>query len=277
MNEALKKTALLERTELSVDVLFPNPLNPNKMSDGEFNKLCDNISRLGFTDPVLVKDIGEGKFRIIGGHHRLEAAKSLGFKTVPVVINRDPDFDEDQENFQLVRHNVIRGKLSPKMFLELYKKYATKYPDDVLQDAFGFAEKLEFEKLIQQTKNGLPKELKAKFAEAAKELKTIDQLAQLLNKLFTQYGQTLKHNYMVFDYQGKESVWIRCQPQHLKDMYVLGDMCFELGVSLDQVIHLLLKKGATDSLLKSEIAQLPKNVEKLAKSPLPLVDELNNK
>jgi len=247
------------------------------MSDGEFNKLCDNITRLGFTDAILVRDIGDGKFRIIGGHHRWDAAKFLGFKTVPVVINRDPEFDEEQEQFQLVRHNMIHGKLSPSLFLELYKKYAVKYPDEVLQDAFGFSDRAEFDKLIATTKKSLPKEMQKQFATAVKEIKTIDGLAQVLNRLFTQYGKTLNHNYMVFDYQGKESIWVRCNPSNLKDMYAVGDLCHKFGLTLDAVVHFLLKKAATNATLQEEIGGLPKNTEPLVQHVLPVIDPLNVK
>ena len=70
-----------------------------------------------------------------------------------------------------------------------------------MQDAFGFAEEAEFKRLIAQTAKMLPdKELQEKFKEAAQEIKTVDGLSKLLNEMFTKYGDTLPHGYMIFDY-----------------------------------------------------------------------------
>src|SRR5690606_14835393 len=44
-------------------------------------QIAASISRFGFTNPVLVSEEGE----IIAGHGRVEAAKTLGWKTVPAI------------------------------------------------------------------------------------------------------------------------------------------------------------------------------------------------
>ena len=133
---------------------------------------------------VLTKE--ELKFRIVGGHHRFDAAAYLGLEEVPVTVIMDDAFDEDQERFQLVRMNMIRGKLDPQAFFDLYNSLAPAYSDEVLQDAFGFADEAEFRKLIDQTAKALPdKNLQKKFKEAAEEIKTIDGLSKLLNEMFT--------------------------------------------------------------------------------------------
>ena len=131
-------------------------------------------------------------FRIVGGHHRYDAAAYIGFDEVPVTVIMDPEFDDEQERFQLVRMNAIRGKLDPQAFFALYSKLSDKYSDAIMQDAFGFAEEAEFKRLIAQTAKMLPdKELQEKFKEAAQEIKTVDGLSKLLNEMFTKYGDTL--------------------------------------------------------------------------------------
>ena len=77
---------------------------------------------------------------IVGGHHRHKAASYLGFEEGPITIIMDPEFDEEQAEFQLVRMNAIHGKLDPQAFFQLYQGLQEKYSDEVLQDAFGFAE-----------------------------------------------------------------------------------------------------------------------------------------
>ena len=101
---------------------------------------------------VLTKE--KLKFRIVGGHHRFDAAAYLGLEEVPVTVIMDDSFDEDQERFQLVRMNMIRGKLDPQAFFDLYNWLAPAYSDEVLQDAFGFADEAEFQQADRPDRQG---------------------------------------------------------------------------------------------------------------------------
>lgn len=258
MSEAIKKTKNLKRIDIDVDALEMNEYNPNSMSDAEFNMLCDNINEVGITDPLLVRDIGEGKYRVIGGHHRLEAAKMYDFDKVPCTVIDDPDFTEDQEKFQLVRHNVIRGKMTPEKFVSLYESLGKKYQQEVLQDSFGFTDDKEFEKLLKQTEAGLPAEMKEQFKAAKAEIKTIDDLSKVLNKLFTAYGDTLPFGYMVFDFGGKDSFWVRMDSESKKAMYSLGERCGNEKRSMDSILGGIVKliaKGKMDKAIAHIISK----------------------
>lgn len=241
---AIEKTNALKRVELPVEVLIPNPSNPNKMKSREWDLLCDNIDKVGITDPILVALRG-GKYHIVGGHHRWEAAKFLGFEKVPCTVIDDPEFTQEEEDFQLLRHNVIHGRIDPQNFIKLYEKYAGQYEDDLLQDMFGFADEAEFKKLVENTKKSLPPELQEKFAEAAKEIKTVDGLAKLLNRLFDMYGDTLPYGYMVFDYGSQRSVWLRIGDSGvMKALEAIGDICIENKRTMDDVVGAILKQVA---------------------------------
>lgn len=259
--DALTKTQKLRREDIAVELLEPNPKNPNKMTPRQFDLLVDNIQQTGLTDPVLVRALPNGRYRIVGGHHRWEGAKYLGFATVPCTIIDDPDFDEELEQFQLVRHNVIKGQMDAEAFVKLYAEVAGKYSDDILQESFGFAEEAEFKKLINATAKSLPKEMQGKFKEAAKELKTIDGLARLLNEMFTKYGDSLPYGYMVFEYGGSESVWLQVEKATLKALYVLGDICRENAVTMDDVVGGVLKaiaKGEFKEKVEAIVKKAPK-------------------
>lgn len=232
---------VLERKEISVEDLLPNPLNPNMMSDRQFSLLVGNIRATGFTDPVFVRPLGEGKYEIIGGHHRWQAAKVLGMETVPCTVNTDPEFDADQANFQMMRHNMVKGRLSTEKFLKLYEDMSTKYTREQLSEAFGFEEQQALDKLVAQTAKGLPKELKAKFKEAQDEIKTVDDLAKVLNRLFATYGDTLKYGYMYFDFGGKDSIWVRMLPADRKLVEALAYRCVDHGRSLDSAFRVALQ------------------------------------
>lgn len=245
---AEERTKSLERKDLPLDMLVENSSNPNKMKAREFDLLCDNLQKTGLTDPILVKPIGGGKYRIVGGHHRARAAQFLGFTEVPCTIITDPHFDEDMENFQLVRMNVIHGRLDPEAFLHLYEQVAAKYSKEILQDAYGFADDAEFAKLIKQTGKNLPEDLQEKFKEAAKEIKTIDDLAMVLNRLFTEFGDTLPYGYMTFDFGGQDSIWVRCKKSTRKAFLTLGERCVKEQKTVDDIMEGILQLAASGML-----------------------------
>lgn len=67
--------------EQSIDALRPYARNSRTHSKAQLRQIASSIERFGFTNPVLVSDDGE----IIAGHGRVEAARSLGWKTVPTI------------------------------------------------------------------------------------------------------------------------------------------------------------------------------------------------
>jgi hypothetical protein len=70
---------------LDPHTLVPNPWNSNKVDRVSFEKLKKSVTTLGNFKPVVVRDIA-GKYEILGGYHRTEAAKELGLATIPVLI-----------------------------------------------------------------------------------------------------------------------------------------------------------------------------------------------
>ena len=267
---ALEKTKNLLRLELPLSALVKNEDNPNKMSAREFDLLIDNLEKTGLTDPILVRPVEDGKYRIVGGHHRFDGAAYLGFETVPCTVITDPEFDEEQEKFQLVRMNAIRGRLDPQAFFSLYSKLSDQYSDEILQDAFGFAEEAEFKRLIEQTAKALPDpHLQKKFKDAAKEIKTIDGLSKLLNEMFTKYGDTLPFGYMVFDHGGQRSMWLRIEGKTMNALDLIGTMCIDKGRTVDDLVGGLMQliaKGefaeAIDKLVaKTPAVELPEKLQ----------------
>lgn len=262
------KNQYLERKSLPVDVLMASEKNPNKMSPREFDLLVDNMQKVGFVDPVFCRPNPDapGMYKIIGGHHRWEAAKYLGLKEVPCTITTDPNFDEEMEDFQLVRMNVIKGNIAPSAFVDLYQKYEKKYGQEALQDLFGFAEKAEFQKMLRSLQKELPQELKAKFAKSVKEIKTIDGLAKLLNRLFTDHGSTLPYGYMVFDFGGKDSIWVRMSPKMKSTFQAVADRCTAENKCVDSVLGSFVQSIAQD---EQKLAAL------IAAAPAPAPDDPN--
>lgn len=276
-NSAVQKTKQLERVMLPVDKLSSNVLNPNKMSDAEFNLLYDNIERMGIVDPIFVRKIDSDSYRVIGGHHRLEVAKLLEFTEVPCTIIDDPSFSEDEEKFQVVRMNMIRGKLDPHKFVKLFESLQDTYAEDIVAECFGFSDDEEFQKILRQTKAKLPKDMQQAFDEGAKELKTIDGLSKLLNRLFATHGDTLPYGYMLIDFGSQDSVWLRMSSDTRKSLLKIGDRCKAEKRTMDDLLGGLISLAAAGKL-EAELLQLiakSKEVEiPLAFDSLPTADNL---
>lgn len=273
--DAKSRTRGLKRTFLPVDQLEGNDKNPNEMSDQQFNLLYDNIERMGVTDPILVKPTENGRFRIVGGHHRWEVAKLVGLDEVPVTIITDPKFDEDAEKFQVVLHNIIKGRMNAKKFMDLYASLSTKYSDDVASEMFGFTSEDEFKKMVAATGKSLPPEMQETYKKATKEIKTIDDLAKVLNKLFTEHGDTMPWGFMIFDFGGHHHVWVRMSAQQKAQFLTLCDWCREQKHSVDQVIGAILQlipEGKLDQIaLAQKLNKLPEVNTEQGKLPVETV------
>ena len=277
MADAIQKTSSLERKMVDIGILEKNPHNPNAMDVESFNLLVDNIERVGLTDPILVVQHPEkeGMYRIIGGEHRWEAAKMLGFDEVPVTVITDETFTEDESKFQIVRHNIIHGKMSAKKFTDLYNSLSEEYSEDVASMMFGFTDEEEFKKLLTSTRKSLPPELKKQFDEAKAEIKTIEDLSTLLNRLFSTYGDTLPYGYMIFDFDGKDSIWLRMKMSDRKNFLDLCAKCRKANRTVDSVISGLLSTlAAGDDVVLADVIDGAKHVDlsKLEEGKLPTED-----
>ena len=82
--------------------LKPNPRNPNRHSEAQIERLAKILDYQGFRYAIKVSKLSGF---ITSGHGRLEAAKALGLKHVPVVYQ---DYEnEDQEYADIVADNSI--------------------------------------------------------------------------------------------------------------------------------------------------------------------------
>jgi hypothetical protein len=272
----LEKTSALVRKDIDITLLDPNPDNPNEMNDDEFNKLAENMELVGFVDPVFVKPYlrsGEARYRIIGGHHRVEVGKVLGFLTVPCTVIDDPEFDEDAETFQLVRMNTIRGHNSPEKFFKLYQKLQGKYADEVMREQFAITQQDEWDRLVKKVAKELPVEVQKDFEKAAEGIKTVDGLSKLLNTMFSKYGDTLPYGYLIIEYGKKESVWLRMEPHTRKAIGALGKLCVEQSRTMDAIVGGLIRLAADGKLPQVMVQLIAESVPVVIHKGLPLPTE----
>ena len=71
----------ISNAEIPVDDLVPDARNSRKHTERQIALIAKSIQQYGFTNPLLVR-----RNKVIAGHARLEAAKRLGLKSVPVRV-----------------------------------------------------------------------------------------------------------------------------------------------------------------------------------------------
>ena len=197
-----------ETVYLSLDLIDEPPWNPNEQDPGTFNALVANIKEVGFLDPILVcprPDVPERYFSI-SGSHRVKAGRVAGATKIPAMIRTD--FTEDMMRFQNMRFNIIKGKLDPLKFTNMFRQLAEKYGDEVTRQLMAFTDRAAFDAVYKQVSQSLPVEMKEKLAKTKAEIKSIDGLAAILNEMFAKNGATLDSGYMVFSYGGQSHLWI---------------------------------------------------------------------
>jgi DNA modification methylase len=96
----------LKTVEVPISQLKPAEYNPRKWSEKATEDLTENIKKFGFVVPIVVNCAKNRKNIIIGGHFRLEIAKKLGYKKVPVVYVSISDRKREKELNLRLNKNV---------------------------------------------------------------------------------------------------------------------------------------------------------------------------
>ena len=174
-NETKEKESTLKVYDIPMTKLLESTENPNEMTAQALDKLVDAIREDGFDEPIIVipELDGEretGNYVIASGHHRVKAAKVLGFTEVPAIIKQG--WDDDKRLISLVRRNILHGEINAKKFTQLVDTLRKRnYTEEMVKAVMGFTKKDAFENLYQQVRQALPTEKKAKLDEARKKLK----------------------------------------------------------------------------------------------------------
>ena len=98
-------------TIMSVETskLFVGKVNVRK-SPGDVGDLVDSVKEKGILEPVLVRPIG-GRYELVVGSRRFEAAKVAGLKKIPAIVR--PMTDEEAIIVSLVE-NIQRRDIEPE-------------------------------------------------------------------------------------------------------------------------------------------------------------------
>lgn len=100
--------------------------NPRTISDSKLEQLCDSIerdSKFFWVRPCLVNQI-DGKNIVYAGNQRLKAAKKLGWKEVPCILE---SLTIEEQNKRMLKDNINSGEFDINMLLEEFDFEFLKY------------------------------------------------------------------------------------------------------------------------------------------------------
>lgn len=123
----------LEIVAAPVDLIDPNPENPNELPEHLYEALVADIRERGFIQPLLLRREGK-RYKLIDGEHRWRAVRELGFEKVPAVISDD---EGDEATLRLLSTNRLRGQFVPIRMAYVLADLAQRIPEDELRRRLG--------------------------------------------------------------------------------------------------------------------------------------------
>lgn len=97
-------------TELRIDLIDPNPLQPRRVFQPErMQELAQSIRSNGIVQPLVVREAGN-RFQLVAGERRWRAAQIAGLETVPVLVRNVSD---DKLLEVTLIENIQRENLNP--------------------------------------------------------------------------------------------------------------------------------------------------------------------
>ena len=97
--------------ELPVAAIEPNAKQPRHVFDEEaLDELKVSIQEVGFLQPIVVRELGDGRYELVMGERRWRAAQAIGRDTIPAIVRetRDDDMLRDA-----LLENIHRANLNP--------------------------------------------------------------------------------------------------------------------------------------------------------------------
>ena len=120
---------------IPLDEIETNPEQP-RTSVGDLKELAKSIEAKGVLEPLLVRPMGDGRYRIIAGERRFRAAMEAGLTEVPCI---EFDVPENEVIEIALIENLHRKDLHPFEEAEGYAGLANRhgYTQQQIADALG--------------------------------------------------------------------------------------------------------------------------------------------
>lgn len=129
----------IKRVELSQLKLIDK--NARFMTQAKFNQLVDNIRRDGdLTTVPFCYEYKEGKYEVISGNHRVQAAQAAGLTTIRIMSTKI--LSNDERRAIQISHNSLTGQDD----LEILRELVNEIQDAALRE-YAAVDESDFESL----------------------------------------------------------------------------------------------------------------------------------
>jgi ParB family chromosome partitioning protein len=114
--------------EIDIDLLEPNDYQPRgHMEDERLEHLAQSIKANGIIQPIVARQLDQGRYQIIAGERRWRAAQRAGLDKVPVVV-KDVTAHEKQRRLEMALiENIQREDLNPIEEAQAYQKLVDEF------------------------------------------------------------------------------------------------------------------------------------------------------
>ena len=210
---------------IPMDQLIRMRENANAMDDPTFADLVAKIDKRGFDQPLKVwwNDIIK-KYEIVKGNHRYEASKILKATELPCIIGEYESRDEAIADS--MSDNITTGSIDPEIFTQNYSRLVAQYGDEKVEEMLMIKNKKSLDGLIKQAREHLPPDMKKAFDEAKNDIKNIDDLAEILQKLFAEFGHTVPYNFMFFTFGGATHITVTMDKRLKEQVDKIAEICY---------------------------------------------------
>jgi ParB family chromosome partitioning protein len=97
--------------EIPVDSIAANSRQPRRSFDEDaLDELAASITEVGLLQPVVVRNIGDGRYELVMGERRWRASRRAGLMRIPAIVRETPDTDMLRD---ALLENLHRQQLDP--------------------------------------------------------------------------------------------------------------------------------------------------------------------
>jgi ParB family chromosome partitioning protein len=97
--------------EVPVDAITPNPKQPRQVFDDDaLAELEHSIHEFGLLQPIVVRELGDGRYELVMGERRWRASQRAGLDVIPAIVRGTTD---DAMLRDALLENIHRVQLNP--------------------------------------------------------------------------------------------------------------------------------------------------------------------
>ncbi|MDU0299252.1 ParB/RepB/Spo0J family partition protein [Streptomyces sp. PAL114] len=97
--------------EIPLDAITPNPRQPREVFDEDaLAELITSIQEVGLLQPVVVRQVGGGRYELIMGERRWRACREAGLDAIPAIVRAT---DDEKLLLDALLENLHRAQLNP--------------------------------------------------------------------------------------------------------------------------------------------------------------------